>query len=127
MKSTASLRCAEWAESSHVPPPTFPVLTVGEPGHCGIGATATWPFGTLRPDLVSKTAPPNQDGPGSISTLPLSFLSKAVLNTLSFDIEPALISVSSRDAIRVQLGLVTFTVTARRPVMSLAWHWLAHM
>ena len=59
--------------------------------------------------------------------MPFSFLSNAVLNTLSFDIEPALTSVSSSDAIRVQFGLVTLTVTARRPVMSLAWHWLAHM
>jgi hypothetical protein len=127
MKLTASFRCAECADSSHVPPPTLPVLGAEVPGHWGTGAAAICPFGTLSPDVVSKTAPPNHAGPGSISTLPFSFLSNAVLNTLSFDIEPALISVSSSDAMRVQSGLVTLTVNVRRPVMSLAWHWLAHM
>ena len=103
------------------------MLGVADPGHCGMGATVIWPLGAFRPELLSNTAPPNHAGPGSIRTFPFSFLSNAVLNTLSFDIEPALISVSSSEAIRVQLGLVTFTVTARRPVIWLAWHWLAHM
>jgi len=92
-----------------------------------MGAMAISPLGVFRPELESKTAPPNQAGPGSIRTFPCSFLSNAVLNTLSFDIEPALVSVSSSEAIRSQLGLVTLTVTARMSVMSLAWHWLAHM
>src|SRR5271166_4462615 len=127
MKLTASCRCLECADRSQVPPPTLPVLGAEVPGHWGMGAAAIWPFGTFRPDVLSKTAPENQEGPGSISTLPCSFLSKAVLNTLSFDIEPALISVSSREAMRVQSGLVTLTVTERGPVMSLPWHWLAHM
>src|SRR6185437_2027574 len=117
----------ECADRSQSPPPTFPVAGVVDPGHCGIGATAIWPLGVFRPELLSNTAPPNQAGPGSIRTLPCSFLSNAVLNTLRVDIEPALISVSSSEAIREQLSLVTFTVTARMPVMSLAWHWLAHM
>ena len=49
------------------------------------------------------------------------------LNALSFDTDLSFSSVSSSEAIRVQLEEVTFTVTARMAVTSLAWHWLAHM
>src|SRR5690242_7321470 len=127
MKSTAAFRWAEWADRSHSPPPTSPVVGVAVPGHWGIGAAAIWPLGVFSPDVLLKTDPANQTGPGSMSTLPFSCLSKALLNALSGDMDLSLSSVSRSDAIRVQLAVVTFTVTARMPVTSLAWHWLAHM
>ncbi len=80
----------------------------------------------IEPFLFSAD-PANQTGAGIMSTFPFSCLSKALLNALSFDIDLSARSVSSMDAIREQFEVVTFTVTDRMPVTSLAWHWLAHM
>ena len=119
-KSVASLRLALWADSSQVPPPTLPTDGDGSPAHCGSGAAAIWPAGVLNDSW--NTEPPNQDGPGIMRTLSAEFLAKSELNTLLVDIVWFLTSVSSRAAIRVQSGLVVFTLTDFGPVISLAPH-----
>ena len=124
-KSTAAVRCLECANSSHRPPPTSPVLGVAVPGHCGIAATASCPLGVFSPAAVSNTAPPNQ-APRQHQDLTRLVLVELRAEHTERGHGP-LTNVSSSEAILAQFALVAFTVTALRPVIWLAGHWLAHM
>src|ERR1019366_7495631 len=98
MNVLSAARFLECCETNHVPPPTLPAAG-GSPLHDNGRPGSMVPGLEFNDFAFWNSAPEYHAGPGSIKTLPVYFLMKSAPKTLSCDMAPALIKVSSSVAI----------------------------
>src|SRR5450432_2805998 len=115
MNVLAAARFFECCDTNQVPPPTLPAAGVS-PLHDNGRPGSIVPAVEFNDLLFWNSAPEYHTGPGSIKTLPVYFLMKSAPKTLSCEMEPDLIKVSSSVAIWTDFGSAAFALNPVVPV-----------